>query len=77
MECMVLAISALVFFVVSSIGYNKGKEADAKERKIEYISGKRKYRMKRRREVFKRFLSSQYRHLTIWQIEVQQMLRKC
>ena len=36
MECMVLAISALVFFVVSSIGYNKGKEADAKERKIEH-----------------------------------------
>ena len=42
MEFMVLAISALVFFIVSSIGYNYGKEYDAKERKIEYISGKKK-----------------------------------
>ena len=30
MEFMVLAISVLVFFIVSSIGYNIGKEADAK-----------------------------------------------
>lgn len=42
MEFMVLAISALVFFIISSIGYNYGKEYDAKERKIEYISGKKK-----------------------------------
>ena len=42
MEFMVLAISVLVFLLVTSIGYNKGKEADAKERKIEYISGKKK-----------------------------------
>lgn len=46
MEFMVLAISVLVFFIVSSIGYNIGKEADAKERKIEYISGKRSSKMK-------------------------------
>ena len=35
MEFMVLAISAFVFFIVSSIGYNKGTEIDDKERKIE------------------------------------------
>lgn len=77
MECMVLAISALVFFVVSSIGYNKGKEADAKERKIEYISGKKKVQNEKEGEKSsKDFSHLKYRHLTIWQIEVQQMLRK-
>ena len=64
MECMVLAISALVFFVVSSIGYNKGKEADAKERKIEYISGKKKVQNEKEGEKSsKRFLSSQIQAL--------------
>ena len=64
MECMVLAISALVFFVVSSIGYNKGKEADAKERKIEYISGKKKVQNEKEGEKSsKRFLSSQIQTL--------------
>lgn len=64
MECMVLAISALVFFVVSSMGYNKGKEADAKERKIEYISGKKKVQNEKEGEKSsKRFLSSQIQAL--------------
>ena len=64
MEFMVLAISALVFFVVSSIGYNKGKEDDAKERKIEYISGKKKVQNEKEGEKSsKRFLSSQIRAL--------------
>ena len=64
MEFMVLAISALVFFVVSSIGYNKGKEADAKERKIEYISGKKKVQNEKEGEKSsKRFLSSQIQAL--------------
>ena len=64
MECMVLSISALVFFVVSSIGYNKGKEADAKERKIEYISGKKKVQNEKEGEKSsKRFLSSQIQAL--------------
>lgn len=64
MECMVLAISALVFFVVSSIGYNKGKEADAKEIKIEYISGKKKVQNEKEGEKSsKRFLSSQIQAL--------------
>lgn len=60
MEFMVLAISVLVFFIVSSIGYNIGKEADAKERKIEYISGKKKAQNEKEAEKSsKRFLSSQ------------------
>ena len=60
MEFMVLAISVLVFFIVSSIGYNIGKEADAKERKIEYISGKKKAQNEKEPEKSsKRFLSSQ------------------
>lgn len=60
MEFMVLAISLFVFFVVSSIGYNKGKEADAKERKIEYISGKKKIENDKDGEKYsKKFLSSQ------------------
>ena len=60
MEFMVLAISVLVFFIVSSIGYNIGKEADAKERKIEYISGKKKAQNEKEGEKSsKRFLSSQ------------------
>ena len=60
MEFMVLAISVLVFFIVSSIGYNIGKEADAKERKIEYISGKKKAQNEKEGEnSSKRFLSSQ------------------
>ena len=60
MEFMVLAISVLVFFIVSSIGYNIGKEADAKERKIEYISGKKKVQNEKEGEKSsKRFLSSQ------------------
>ena len=64
MEFMVLAISALVFFVVSSIGYNKGKEDDAKERKIEYISGKKKVQNEKEGEKSsKRFLSSQIQAL--------------
>ena len=64
MEFMVLAISALVFFVVSSIGYNKGKEDDAKERKIEYISGKKRVQNEKEGEKSsKRFLSSQIQAL--------------
>lgn len=64
MEFMVLAISALVFFVVSSIGYNKGKEDDVKERKIEYISGKKKVQNEKEGEKSsKRFLSSQIQAL--------------
>ena len=64
MEFMVLAISALVFFVVSSIGYNKGKEDDAKERKIEYISGKKKVQNEKEGEKSsKRCLSSQIQAL--------------
>ena len=64
MEFMVLAISALVFFVVSSIGYNKVKEDDAKERKIEYISGKKKVQNEKEGEKSsKRFLSSQIQAL--------------
>ena len=64
MEFMVLAISVLVFFVVSSIGYNKGKEDDAKERKIEYISGKKKVQNEKEGEKSsKRFLSSQIQAL--------------
>ena len=64
MEFMVLAISALVFFVVSSMGYNKGKEDDAKERKIEYISGKKKVQNEKEGEKSsKRFLSSQIQAL--------------
>ncbi|CDA29351.1 type II secretion system F family protein [Eubacterium sp. CAG:156] len=64
MEFMVLAISELVFFVVSSIGYNKGKEDDAKERKIEYISGKKKVQNEKEGEKSsKRFLSSQIQAL--------------
>ena len=64
MEFMVLAISALVFFVVSSIGDNKGKEDDAKERKIEYISGKKKVQNEKEGEKSsKRFLSSQIQAL--------------
>ena len=64
MEFMLLAISALVFFVVSSIGYNKGKEDDAKERKIEYISGKKKVQNEKEGEKSsKRFLSSQIQAL--------------
>lgn len=60
MEFMVLAISVLVFFIVSSIGYNIGKEADAKERKIEYIRGKKKVQNEKEGEKSsKRFLSSQ------------------
>lgn len=73
MEFMVLAISVLVFFIVSSIGYNIGKEADAKERKIEYISGKRKRKMKRKeRSPQKDFCHLKCRYLTIWRIEAQQ-----
>lgn len=64
MEFMVLAISVLVFFIVSSIGYNIGKEADAKERKIEYISGKKKVQNEKDGEKSsKRFLSSQIQAL--------------
>lgn len=60
MEFMVLTISVLVFFLVTSIGYNKGKEADAKERKIEYISGKKKaVNDKEGEKSSKKFLSSQ------------------
>lgn len=64
MEFMVLAISVLAFFIVSSIGYNIGKEADAKERKIEYISGKKKVQNEKEGEKSsKRFLSSQIQAL--------------
>lgn len=64
MEFMVLAISVLVFFIVTSIGYNAGKEADAKERKIEYISGKKKVQNEKEGErSSKRFLSSQIQAL--------------
>lgn len=64
MEFMVLTISVLVFFVVTSIGYNAGKEADAKERKIEYISGKKKVQNEKEGEKSsKRFLSSQMQAL--------------
>ncbi len=60
MEFMVLAISAFVFFIVSSIGYNKGTEIDDKERKIEYISGKKKIQSEKEGEKSsKRFLQSQ------------------
>ena len=60
MEFMVLAISAFVFFIVSSIGYNKGTEIDDKERKIEYISGKKKIQSEKEGEKSsKKFLQSQ------------------
>lgn len=42
MEIMVLAWCIFIFAFIVCIGYNKGKEIDNKERKIEFINGKTK-----------------------------------